>query len=149
MATKKKPSSRSGSKQSASGSKRSSSSSKSRSTRNSGSKQRGNKSKSGRSSSRSGSSKQGSKKQGSKPQALQNPSQEAAGHVGDEGHARVRPSQTRSVSSGSNDRSSSRRSRKREEFKYYSVAEPNDISGGPHLFVIRPARNVCERHVHL
>ena len=114
----KKSSPRSGSKKSASGSKRSSS------------------------------SKSGSSKQGSKPQALQNPSQEAAGHVGDEGHARVRPSQTRSVVGG-NGRSSSRRTRKQEEFKDYSVVDPKDIEGGPDVLIAVPVVKVDEVDVEV
>jgi hypothetical protein len=91
---------------------------------------------------RNRSSKSGSK-QGSKPQAVQNPSQEAAGHVGDEGHARVRPSQTRSVVGG-NGRSSSRRTRKQEEFKDYSVVDPKDIEGGPDVLIAVPVVKVDE-----
>jgi hypothetical protein len=90
------------------------------------------------------SKRSGSSKQGSKPQARQNPSQEAAGHVGDEGHARVRPSETRSVASKGNGRSSSRRTRKQEEFKDYSVVDPKDIAGGPDVLIDVPVVKVDE-----
>jgi hypothetical protein len=101
-----------------------------------------------KSSSKRSSSRSGSSKQGSKPQALQNPSQEAEGHVGDEGHARVRPSQTRSVVGG-NGRSSSRQTRKQEEFKDYSVVDPKDIDGGPDVLIDIPVVKVDEVDVEV
>ena len=69
--------------------------------------------------------------------------------MGDEGHARVRPSQTRSVTSGSNGRSSSSRKRKREEFKDYSVVDPKDISGGPDVLIAVPVVKVDEIDVEV
>ena len=140
MASKKQSSSQSRS----SGSKSRSSKSKS-STPNSGSKQGATKNSSGSKNTRS-SSRSGSSKQGSKPQALQNPSQEAEGHVGDEGHARVRPSQTRSITPGRDGRDSSGRTRKRQEleFKDYSIVDPKDIPGGPDVLIDVPVVKVDE-----
>ena len=60
--------------------------------------------------------------------------------MGDEGDARTRPSQTRSVVS--NGRGSSRRKRKREEFKDYSVVDPKDIAGGPDVLIDVPVVKV-------
>jgi hypothetical protein len=68
--------------------------------------------------------------------------------VGDEGHARTRPSQTRSVVSGDG-RSSSRRTRKREEFKDYSVVDPKDIPGGPDVLIDVPVVKVDDVDVEV
>src|SRR5215208_5460255 len=107
MASNKQSSSRSG----GSGTKGKSSKSKS-SNSNSRSKKTTNKS------SRSSEQSHAKATKGSAAPA-RNPSQEAAGEVGDEGHARVRPTQTRSVVSG-DDGDSSQKRRPREQFKDYS-----------------------------
>jgi hypothetical protein len=52
------------------------------------------------------------------------------------------------VASG-NGRSSSRRSRKREEFKDYSVADPKDIPGGPDVLIDVPVVKVDEIDVEV
>jgi hypothetical protein len=75
--------------------------------------------------------------------AKNNPSQQAAGKVGDEGHARVRPSQTRSVVNRNGHDSSSRK-RKREDFKDYSVVDPRKIEGGPDVLINVPVAKVDE-----
>jgi hypothetical protein len=60
----------------------------------------------------------------------------------------VRPSEVRSVASR-NGRSSKRRTRRREEFKDYSVTDPKHIEGGPDVLIAVPVVKVDDVEVEV
>src|SRR5688572_33378211 len=96
-----------------------------------------------RSKSSSRSKKSSGKKSGSAAGKSRNPSQENKGKVGDEGHARTRPSETRSVveRDGHEDGDGERQ---RPEYKDYSVVDPKKIEGGPDVLIDVPVVKVDE-----
>jgi hypothetical protein len=74
-----------------------------------------------------------------------NPSQENKGKVGDEGHARTRPSETRSVvERAEHERDGGDSERQRAEYKDYSVLDPRKIQGGPDVLIAVPVVKVDE-----
>ena len=92
------------------------------------------------------SSKSKSKKQsGSAAGKSRNPSQENKGQVGDEGHARTRPSETRSVveREGHQDDDGDAGG-PRTDYKDYSVVDPKKIEGGPDVLLAVPVVKVDE-----
>ncbi len=93
-------------------------------------------------------SKKGStkKQSGSAAGNSRNPSQENKGQVGDEGHARTRPSETRSVveREGHEDDGGNGGRPRTEEYKDYSVRDPKKIEGGPDVLIDVPVVKVDE-----
>ena len=95
-----------------------------------------------------GSSKSGNSRQGQTTSGARNPSQEFKDKRGDEGHARVRPSDTRSVVERDGDDEELRASRA-DEFKDYSVKDPEKIEGGPDVLIAVPVVKVDEIDVEV
>ncbi len=90
---------------------------------------------------RRGGSKSGNSRKGQTTSGARNPSQEFKDKRGDEGHARVRPSDTRSVVERDGDDPELRASRA-DEFDDYSVMDPKKIEGGPDILIDVPVVKV-------